>query len=794
MFKNYFKIAWRNLVKNKVYSAINIVGLAVGMAVAMLIGLWVYDELSYNKSFRNYGQLAQVMQHQTLNGETSSQTSLPYLIGEELRKNYGSDFKSVSMSGWTNDHILAFDEKRITQSGNYFEPQIIQMLSMKMLEGSASALQDSHSIILSKTTAKALFGDADPMNHHIKIDSKFDVKVSGVYEDFPYNSDFKALLFIAPWNLYIDSNVWNEKATNPWRNNSFQAWVQLTDHADFEKVSAKIKDVKLKRVKAEDATFKPVVFLQPMRNWHLYSEFKNGINTGGRIQFVWLFGVIGFFVLLLACINFMNLSTARSEKRAKEVGIRKAVGSLRVQLIGQFLSESLLISLFSFVLALILVQLALPLFNEVADKKTAILWSNPLFWMSGFCFTLITGLLAGSYPALYLSSFKPIKVLKGTFKTDRFAALPRKILVVLQFAVSVILIVGTIIIFQQIEFAKNRPVGYSRNGLIIIPIVTDEIHKHFDAIRNELKNAGVVSEIAESSSATTYVDENDNGFEWKGKSPTVEGNFGVVYVSNDFGKTIDWKIKEGRDFSRNFLTDSSGIILNEASVKFMNLRNPVGETINFNGKLFHVVGVVKDLLMQSPYEPVDRTVFVMSKSTEGVLDVKINPSASLSDAIDKIESVFKKYNPSQPFVYKFVDEEYEKKFGNEQRIGKLSSFFTILAILISCLGLFGLSSFMAEQRTKEIGIRKVLGATVFNLWTLLSKEFISLILISLCISTPIAYYFMHNWLQHYEYRTNISFWIFFITAIGVISITLATVSFQAIKAALANPVKSLRSE
>jgi len=794
MIKNYLKIAWRNLIKNKVYSAINIVGLAVGMAVAMLIGLWVWDELSYNKSFRNYGQLAQVMQHQTFNGETGSQTSLPYLIGEELRKNYGSDFKSVSMSGWTNDHILTFGEKMITQSGNYFEPQIIQMLSMKMLEGSASALQDSHSIILSKTTAKALFGNADPMNHRIKIDSKFDVKVSGVYEDFPYNSEFKALLFIAPWNLYIDSNVWNEKATNPWRNNSFQAWVQLADHADLNQVSAKIKDVKLKRVKAEDAAFKPVVFLQPMRNWHLYSEFKNGINTGGRIQFVWLFGVIGFFVLLLACINFMNLSTARSENRAKEVGIRKAIGSLRVQLIGQFLSESLLFSLFSFALALILVQLALPLFNEVADKKIAILWNNPLFWISGLCFTLITGLLAGSYPALYLSSFKPVKVLKGTFKTGHFAGLLRKVLVVLQFSISIILIVGTIIIFQQIKFAKNRPVGYSQNGLVIIPVVTEEIHKHFDAIRNELKNSGTVAEIAESSSPTTYVNENDNGFDWKGKNPSLQGDFGVVYVSNDFGKTINWSLKAGRDFSRSFLTDSSGIILNEAAVKFMNLKDPIGETIHWDGKPFHVVGVIKDLLMQSPYEPVVRTVFVYSKNTENVLNVKLNPSSGASGAIDKIESVFKKYNSSQPFVYKFVDEQYERKFDDEQRIGKLSSFFSVLAILISCLGLFGMASFMAEQRTKEIGIRKVLGATVFNLWTLLSKEFIGLILISLLIATPIAYYFMHSWLQHYEYRTQISAWIFLLTAIGAITITLATVSFQAIKAALANPVKSLRSE
>lgn len=336
MMKNYFKIAWRNLFKNKAYSSINIAGLSVGMAVAILIGLWIHDELSFNKSFKNYNNIAQVMQHQTFNGDIGSQTSLPYLMGDELKKNYGNDFKYISMSSWTNDHLLAFGEKKITKKGNYFEPQIIEMLSLKMLKGTHSALQDNHSIILSESTAKALFGDANPINKLIKIDNKYDVNVAGIYKDLPYNSDFKNLTFIAPWQLHIDNNTWNEKATNPWRNNSFQAYVQLAENADMDKVSAKIKDVKLKRVTKEDAAFNPEVFLQPMSKWHLYSKFTNGINVGGRIEFVWLFGIIGVFVLLLACINFMNLSTARSEKRAKEVGIRKAVGSLRGQLIYQF--------------------------------------------------------------------------------------------------------------------------------------------------------------------------------------------------------------------------------------------------------------------------------------------------------------------------------------------------------------------------------------------------------------------------------------------------------------------------
>jgi ABC-type antimicrobial peptide transport system permease subunit len=795
MIKNYLKIAWRNLIKNGMHSFINIAGLAVGMAVTILIGLWIWDELSFNKSFSNYNRIAIVMQHQTFNGDVSTQTSVPYVMGEELKKSYGGDFKYVSMAKWTNDHILTFGEKKITKSGNYFEPQITEMLSLTMLKGTRSALQGYHSMILSASTAKALFGDSDPMNKRLKIDNKFDVTVTGVYADLPYNSDFKDLTFIAPWKLYIDANNWPEKTANPWRNNSFQTFVQIADNADMDQVSAKIKDVKLKRVTPADAAFKPVVFLHPMRKWHLYSGFKNGVNAGGRIESVWLFGIIGFFVLLLACINFMNLSTARSEKRAKEVGVRKAIGSLRGQLMAQFFCESLLVALLAFICSIALVVLILPFFNDVADKKMEVLWSNPSFWLLGLFFSLITGLLAGSYPALYLSSFRPVKVLKATFRAGRLAALPRKILVVLQFTVSAVLIIGTIVVFRQIQFAKNRPVGYNRDGLVSIPVVTDEVHKNFAAIRDELKSSGEVLEIAETSSATTYVDEFDNGFSWKGKDPSVQGDFGAIYISPEFGKTVGWHIKEGRDFSREFVTDSTAMILNEAAVKFTGLKNPVGETIKWDGKNYHVIGVINDMVMQSPYDPVFRSVFVWDgNNTQPVVQVRINPAKSTHEAIEKIGSVFKKYNPAQPFTYGFTDSDYARKFGEEERVGKLANVFTILAIFISCLGLSGMASFMAEQRTKEIGVRKVLGATVAGLWTLLSTEFIKLVVISLLIATPVAYYFMAGWLKNYTYRTELSWWIFAATSAGAIIITLLTVSYQSIKAALANPVKSLRSE
>ena len=794
MLQNYLKIAFRNIIRNKVYSFINIGGLAVGMAVATLIGLWIYDELSFNKYHKNYDRITQVMQHQTFNGEVSSQTANPYLLGGEIREKYSSDFKYVVMSSGRSRHILKFGDKKLTRIGEYLEAQAPDMLSLKMLKGTNNGLQDPSSILINESTARALFGDANPLFKSLKIDNKFNVKVTGVYEDIPQNSDFHDLTFITPWELYINNEQWDEKLSNPWRNNSFQTYAQLADNVDLERVSAKIRNVKLNKVNKADAVFKAQVFLFPMSKWHLFSAWKNGINTGGKIEFVWLFGIIGIFVLLLACINFMNLSTARSEKRTKEVGVRKAVGSVRGQLITQFLSESLLIVFIAFILALVLVELSLPTFNEIADKKMSIPFTNPFFWLLGLSFSLITGLVAGSYPAFYLSSFQPVKVLKGTFKLGKFAAMPRKVLVVMQFTVSITLIIGTIIVFNQIQFAKNRPVGYNRDGLLAIFISTPELTGHYDVLREDLLKTGAVIDMSESSSPTTGVWAINNGYEWKGKDPNVQGNFGTVAVTHDFGKTVGWQFKEGRDFSRTFSTDSTGIVLNEAAVKFMGIKQVIGETMKVDGKPYKIIGVIKDMVMNSPYSPVLRTVFLLDYKWANIINIKINPNINSKEALSKIELVFKKYAPNTPFDYWFADDEYNKKFLDEIRIGKLSSFFAILAIFISCLGLFGLASFTAEQRTKEIGIRKVLGATVANLWQLLSKDFVVLVIISCLIATPIAYYFMHSWLQNYEYRTEISWWVFALSGLGALIITLLTVSYQAIKAAMANPVKSLRTE
>ncbi len=797
MFKNYFKIAWRNLLKNRKSSVINISGLAIGMAVAILIGLWIWDEITFDRYHSNYDHVAQVQQHQTWNGNIYTGQALPFPLGEELRNSYGSDFKYIAMASWQGDHMLSKDNKHLYKDGIYIDKDGPRILSLKMLKGSADGLSSPNSILLSESTAKVFFGDEDPMEQPMKIDNKLNVKVTGVFEDLPYSTTFRDLKFIAPWDLYKTSEGWLTQAATQWGNNSFQAFAQINDNADFASVSRRIEKVKLNKVDQDQKKFNARIFLHPMKDWHLRSSWKEGKQTGGQIEYVWMFAVIGVFVLLLACINFMNLSTARSEKRAREVGIRKTIGSVRTQLIEQFLCESILVAIIAFAFSILLTQLILPWFNQVADKQMHILWGNGWFWLAGLGFTIITGLIAGSYPAFYLSSFKPVKVLKGTFKAGRLAALPRKVLVVTQFAVSVALIISTIIVYQQIQHTKDRPVGYDRNNLVMIYMQTPDFYGKYDVLRTELKKQNAIVEMSESSSPVTNVWSNSGGFNWEGKDPNLDTDFATFWVTAEYGKTVGFDIKEGRDFSREFRGDSASLIVNEAAIKFMNIKDPIGKTVQWeNGymRTLTIVGVVKDMVMSSPYQPVKQAVYLLTGDNVNVINLKLNPQKSTSESLAIIEKVFKQVIPAAPFNYQFADQEYAKKFSDEVRIGKLAGFFTILAIIISCLGLFGLASFVAEQRTKEIGIRKIVGASVFNLWTLLSKDFIILVSISCIIAIPVAYYYLHGWLQHYDYRVDISWWVFAGAVGGAIGITLLTVSFQAIKAAVANPVKSLRTE
>ena len=503
MFKNYFKTAWRNLGKNRMHSFINIFGLAIGMAVAILIGLWIYNELSFNKYFKNYDRIAAVMLNQTVNSNIKTGRAISLPLDAELRKSYGSDFKHIVMMSFTEKHTLIAGDKKITYHGNFMGAEGPAMLSLHMLEGGLSGLKGPSSMLISQSVAKAMFGNEDAVGKVIRLDNKSDFTISGVYEDLPLNTTFNDLAFIAPWDFYANHPDWIGRDPANWSDYSLFMYVQIADNAQIATVSQKIKNAILNNTGEGVTKRKPELFLQPMREWHLYSEFKNGVNTGGAIRYVWLFGIIGIFVLLLACINFMNLSTARSEKRSKEVGIRKAIGSLRKQLIIRFFCDSLLMSVLSFVLSLALVWLALPFFNEIANKKMDIPLNSALFWMLCAGFTLFTGISAGSYPALYLSSFNPVKVLKGTFKAGRLAAVPRKVMVVLQFTVSVVLIIGTIVVFKQIQFAKDRPVGYSRDGLVNIEITNNDLPRHFQALREDLLKSGAVTGVAGASSPTT---------------------------------------------------------------------------------------------------------------------------------------------------------------------------------------------------------------------------------------------------------------------------------------------------
>jgi len=793
MIKNYLKVAWRNLIKNKATSFINIGGLAVGMAVAILIGLWIWDELSFDKYHKNYDRVAIVMQNETFNGTVNTGTAVSLPFDAELRKSYGSDFKHIALSSWTNKHIFSAGDKNISFSGNFMGDEAPEIFSLNMFEGNGKGLKDRSSILISKSLAKALFGDANPINKIVKLDNKDVFKISGVYEDLPANTTLHDVAFIGPWEYYINQPD-NRRSPTDWGDNSLFVYVQLADNTDMATVSAKIRDIKLNKMDKEDRKFNPLAFLQPMGKWHLYSEFKNGINTGGAIQYVWMFGIIGTFVLLLACINFMNLSTARSERRAKEVGIRKAIGSLRKQLIGQFFCESFLIAFLSFAISLGLVWVSLPWFNNVAGKEITMPLNNPLFLSAGIGFTFLTGVIAGSYPALYLSSFNPVSVLKGSFKAGRLASIPRKVLVVIQFTVSVILIIGTIVVFKQVQFAKNRPVGYSRAGLINIEVTNDDLHKHFAALRSDLINSGAVIDMAEATSPTTGVYNNRGDVTWEQKDPSMTSFFGNINVTSEYGKTVGWQFTDGRDFDSSIMADSSALVLNQAAVKYMNLKNPLGEIIHVGKKDLTVIGVIKDMVMESPYEPVKQTFFRIGRGALDNIIIRVNPQISAHEALSKIAAVCKTYSPSVPFSYKFADDDYARKFASEERVGKLANSFALLAIFISCIGMFGMASYMAEQKVKEIGVRKVLGASVFGLWRLMSKEFVVLVIIALLIAMPIAYNFMNSWLQHYTYRTPLSWWVFAATCFGALFITLLTVSYQSIKAALANPVKSLRSE
>ena len=800
MYKNYFKIGYRNLIRNKAYSTINTGGLAIGLAVAMLIGLWVYDELTFNRYHENHDRVAQVMQHQKINDEIGTLPALPIPLKAELLSQHGDDFENIILAFWPQNLIISHEEAKVTTLGNFMEGDVITMFSLNMLEGTNNALTEPGSIIISETLSQILFDESNPIGEMMKIDNEMDVLVTGVYEDFPKNSTFYDITFIAPWKLYETSQDWIRQSAleNDWSNNSFQLYAKLSQHADMDKVSEKIKTAKINNISEGEKAQNPEIFLHPMNEWHLKSAWENGVQTGGLIQFVNLFAIIGALDLLLACINFMNLSTAQSERRSKEVGIRKSIGSLRGQLIGQFLIESFIVVILAFVLSLCIISLAMPYFNVLVDKDIGIPIGNIYFWIFSLGFIVVTALLAGSYPAFYLSSFRPIIVLKGAFKAGPSAMVFRKVLVVIQFSASIALIIGTLLVQKQIEHAKNRPMGYSTDGTIMLWSNSADFFGKFELLRNELKRKDAIVEMSESTSPLTQIFGYTSSLNWEGKNPDYVVNFGRVAVTPEYGQTIGWEINQGRDFSRNIISDSLALILNRKAVEEMGLKDPIGMVIRSgegpSARNYHVIGIINDLVIQSPFDELTPIVFTKSNSSMNCMTIKLNPNKSTSASLSIIEDVFKQHVPSVPLDYKFTDQEHGLKFAAEERIGTLSGIFAVIAIFISCLGIFGMASFVAEKRTKEIGIRKVLGASVVGIWKMMAYGFVVLVVLSCLIAIPIAYFTLDSWLDGFEYRTSIHWSVFVLAGLGAVIITMVTVSYHAISSAFGNPLKSLRSE
>jgi ABC-type antimicrobial peptide transport system permease subunit len=671
----------------------------------------------------------------------------------------------------------------------YVDPDFLKMFTFPLLAGNVEkALADPNSLVLTETLAKTLFGSTNPVGKIVKFDNQHILMVSAVAKDVPANSSV-SFDFLVPFEFMVQSEDWVKRSLTQWDNNSSMTVVEIKEGTSMEALSRNLKPL----LKEKNPGGIDVLFPHPMEKWNLYDEYKDWVNTGGKIGFVRLFAIIGVFVLLIACINFMNLTTARSGKRAREVGIRKAIGSRKKDLIIQFLGESLFTAFLAFLLSLVIVVLVLPLLKNLDFENVQFNLTNVrvLIFVLGVC--IITGLIAGSYPAFYLSSFVPVKVLKGAVTQGKGAVSFRKILVVLQFTISITLIVSTVLVFRQIEHAQSRSIGYNPDNLISVS-GTNDLAKNYHVLKQELLNTGNFEAVSKSSSSMTNINNDWGGFNWQGKDPSLNVGFDVVMVDYDYEKAAGMKFLNGRSFSREFKTDSNAVILNESAVKLLGFKNPVGETIKHNDKPFTIIGVTENVVIRDAFKSVNPTVIFFREDHFSTVLLRLKPEADLKKTLAGIKPIFEKLNPSVPFEYKFADEEFAKKFDLENKVAKLSGIFAGLAIFISCLGLFGLAAFMAERRTKEIGIRKVLGASVANLWALLSKEFVVLVLVACLIASPIAFFLIKAWLQQYEYRIDIPWAVFVIAAGFGVLIALGTVSFQAIKAALANPVKSLRTE
>ena len=787
MLRNYILVTVRNLLKTRIYSFINISGLAIGIACSILILLWVNDEMSYDKFYPKHKRLYQLMINAHYNDKINSWMSVP-LPSHEAMKTAHHQIANSAVADWGAERLIVYNDKKLIKKSYWVSKEFLTMFEFNYLQGDPEiAFDDPKSIVITRSLQDELFDGQDPMGQVVRVNDKSDLTVTGVIEDVPANSTFQ-FEYLIPWKERENTDSWVLDNKDNWGNNSFQVFLELTDSQYMQEVDASIID--MLKIKDPDDTFIREFFLYPMERWRLY-DFEDGEEAGGRIEYVQLFSVIGIAILLIACINFMNLATARSEKRAKEVGIRKSIGSRRIEIIAQFLSESLIISLISYILAIFLVLIILPSFNLAVDKELAIDFTGSLFWTFSLILILSTGLIAGSYPAFYLSSFSPAKTLKGTTAVGKKANTPRKVLVVFQFGIAIVLIVGTFAIYQQINMVQNRELGYDQENLITVDF-NDDLRKNYDVLKNEVLQSGVVESMTRSNSSIANVNSN-NFLGWPGKPEETQVIFSTITTEYDYAETMGIGLLMGRDFSKEYASDTNAIIVNRAALDLMQLENPIGTELDLWGQKRTLIGVYDNVLSESLFREV-KPLFSVLQDWGGVITLRLKRGQDTQESLATLKSIFNKYNPAYPFDYGFVDEQFERKFTTINLTRKLALSFSVLALLITCLGVFGLASYTAEQRTKEIGIRKVLGATVNSLVGLISKDFSWLVINAFIIAVPISYYLMDTYLDRYPLRITIGWWLLPFAGILVLLFSLAIVSYQASKAARANPVNSLRNE
>jgi putative ABC transport system permease protein len=789
MIKNYLLVAWRNLVRNKAFSAINILGLALGMTCSLLTLLWVHDERSVDGFHANGKQLYQIYERMYFDGKVMADYSTQGLLAGELKRVIPDIQYSSSLEHCTTNTFEARN-KISKMSGSFANADFFTMFSYPLLQGTQqTALNTLEGVAISRKMANLFFGSpAAAMGQALRYENSENFRVSAVFEDLPANSSMQ-FDFLRSWKAF---EVENDNWIHSWGSNDPSTYIQLRKDADPAKVKGEIRDF-IYRYKEKSPSFRVELDMTPFPENYLHSVFKNGFIDGGRIEYVRLFSVVAAFILLIACINFMNLATARSTKRAKEVGVRKVIGAGRPTLMAQFMGEALLLTLLSIMLAIALSALLLPAFNSLTGKQLSLPVRQPVFWVAMLGLLLTAGFVAGSYPAIFLSSLQPIRVLKSSLRFSGGATFFRKGLVVFQFMLSMMFLVGMIVIYRQMDYIQTKNLGYERENLVYLPLEGELAEKYALFKQEAEKSPGILS-ISKIRQAPTEFHNHTGDIRWVGKDPNQEVSFVSTDVGYDFVKTMKLELAEGRDFSRDFPTDSTGFIVNEMAVKKMGYRDAIGKTFWWGSRQGKIIGVLKDFHFASLHQAIEPLVIRLYEDRQwGTLLVRLGAGKD-KQGLASLQKLCRELNPAFPFTYQFSDEEFNKLYKSEQLVSKLANYFAFLAIFISCLGLLGLAIFTAEQRTREIGIRKVLGANVTGIVSLLSKDFLRLVVIAIVIASPLAWIIMHGWLQGYAYRTPLHWWIFAVAALAAVVIAFVTVSFQAIKAAMANPVKSLRAE